>query len=210
MIRWDKRIFTDGIEMSFVAIDHTLNFAIDALAKAADMQQMDQNIDALHAHAVGTTYTLNPDGHIHDETDGAAASWSGVPVYDVFSNFSPVSQWAYAGPSSGPDTGWIVLASYEGWIRAGAESFTFDADVTGNPSNGAKFRIVQIPTTGTTDVSNEVDVTTLDVTFTLAIVEDNRNKAGTVQVQVKHETPVSSIQSKLDITSGQQFQARFN
>ena len=195
--------------MAFVTIDHTVNFAIDALAKAADMQQLDQNIDALHGAIVGSTFTLE-DKHNHNFVNSDYASWVGVPIYDLFSRFSPVQQISYVGPPNGsPDTGWITVALFDGWIRAGGESFTLTADITGDAANDAKFRFVLIGDSST-DTSNEVAVNTLDGVFTLSIAADNRNNEGTLELQVRHETPASTQQSKFNITSSQQYLAHFN
>lgn len=64
--------------MPFVAIDHTIAFAIDAAIKASHLQQIDQNIDDLNAARV-----TNGDSHDHGGGDGAQIPQGGIAASAV-------------------------------------------------------------------------------------------------------------------------------
>ena len=197
--------------MAFVPIDHTVNFAEDKLALASDMQTLDQNIDSLYAAQVGDppAYTLSTDGHYHNETDGKAAALIGHPVYSVFSEFSGAKQFSYVGPASGGDTGFVTVATYDGWIQAGSDNFIMRADVTGILGNGIEARL-QLIGTGSTDTSNVISDPTTDAVFTLPISEDNWDNLGTVQLQIRHETPVSTSPTYVTLAGDNIFYSHFN
>ena len=60
--------------MPYVPIDHTIAFAIDAAAKASDMQKLDQNIDYIEALMKTAT------GHTHDQSGGSHEGGPVVPA----------------------------------------------------------------------------------------------------------------------------------
>lgn len=197
--------------MSFIPIDSAVRFAIDALARAEDMQQLDTNTDALLAAFIGdgSSYTLSAIGHIHNEVDGPAASWLGVPIYDMFAQFAGDQLRSYVGPSSGGDTGWITIASYSGWVRAGSANMIFRGSVQGSSSNTPSMRF-QLAGSGQTDESNIVNGPATDQNFTLPIDESNWNSLGTVNLQVRHATPANTTSTNFFVSAGNSFVAHYD
>ena len=186
--------------MSFIPIDEVVRFAEDALARAEDMQQLDTNNDCLYAAFVGDglTYTLSATGHNHDELNGPAASWHGVPIFDFFANFAGSQERGYTGPTSGGDTGWITIATYDGWVRSGSANIIIRGSVLASSSNTPSMRF-QLVGSSQTDISNVVAGPASDQDFTLPLDESNWNNIATVNLQVRHETPVNSTSTRFRI-----------
>lgn len=126
--------------MPYVPIDHTIAFAIDAAAKASDMQKLDQNIDYLEALMKTAT------GHTHDQSGGSHEGGPVVPVdgsvtIPKLESNTSLQGYLVVNEYSAYISTWAIIASVPIFIPGSAQTLKAKLRVRGDSATNRWWRL---------------------------------------------------------------------